>query len=388
MPDTPHDPLTGLPGRAEFHVALAAALTSPNAEIGILLVGIDDFGNVRKMLGHAVGDAVLKSIGERLAKEAGDAAMVARTGDTEFALLVPGIEANAHCADVAQFVARSTGRDRALSSKPSLRTQIERSVRDCIAMGNFSLHYQPIVTFAEPTRLDGLEGFLRWHHPTRGLIFAGDFRPVLEEPKAARMIGSAALTEAVHQLRRWTDTGVEVGRVSLNISAVQLREGDLADEVLALLAKRGVKPDRLALELPEDIYLEPDLAPIRVALERLRDVGVRLAVDGWAQGALDLDELKRLPIEELKLDRAFVQAVANADDLGRIIGAAHAAGVMVTAEGVETTEECERLRDLGCDRAQGWLIGRPMAAIKLPAFLQKLAITEPMLSASDARLAA
>ena len=286
-----------------------------------------------------------------------------------------------HRAGVAQFCAKSSGRDRALSFKRSLSAQIETRVAACVREGNFSLHYQPIVTLTEPPRLAGFEAFLRWRHPARGLIFPADFHAVLEEPRIARLLGTAALVEAIAQVRRWIDAGIAFGRVGLNLSTVQLREEDLASEILALFATHRVAPDRLSLELPEDIYLLADLGPVRATLERLRAAGVHLAVDGWAQGEFGFEALLGLPIQELKLDRALVQDPAAEDRLAHTIARARTLGVTVTAEGVETALQRQRLADLGCGQAQGWRIGRPMAAARVPAFVARLAGEEAKLAA-------
>ena len=409
------DALTGLPGRAAFHAELAARFRGER-DCAVIVIDIDSFGAFDRARGSDGGDAMLKSLATRLPAAVGPDCFAARVDGDEFAFIVGetdparllelgqacmatvrasvpesgglGLTASigmaaapadadeawalVHAAHVAQFVAKSTGGNRALSAKPTLSAQIEKSVREGIAMGGFSLNYQPIVSLAPDGRLCGFEAFLRWHHPTRGLIFPADFRAVLEEPRAARAIGSEALTQAVYQLRRWKDAGVEVGGVSLNVSMVQLRDGDFAGEVLERLKARSVPGSRLTLELPEDIYLTPDLVPIRASLDRLVEAGVRLAVDGWAQGALAFEDLKRLPIEEMKLDRAFVSA-ADPAQLRAIVDSARGVSLSVTAEGVETADQAAMLAAVGCGRAQGWYFGRPMPSAKVPVFVTKYA---------------
>lgn len=407
----------GLPGRAEFHARLAS-LCDAGEQIGLLLVDIDMLRSVNETLGREVGDEFIAAVASRLARLVEGDGFVARIDGDEFALVQPGMEdANVlrgwaaevrvvvrepldgggaqvvltasvgaalgpadaltgweliRCADVAQFVAKSTGRDRAIPYKASLRTQIETRVRDCVALGNFSLNYQPMVTVAEPRALVGVESFLRWRHPTRGLLFPGDFRPVLEDRAAALMLGDFVIGDAIRQMRRWLDDKINFGRVSINLAAAQLRSGDVATTLLDRLAASRVPATHLMIELPEDVYLDSDLARLAIGLNRLREAGVRIAVDGFAGSAASFEDLLRLPINALKLDRAYLHDPRAEDRLAELLTTAPAHGITVIAEGVETSAQLLRLTALGCREGQGYHIARPMAAAKLPDFLRRL----------------
>ena len=413
------DPLTGLPGRAAFHARLSAHCErlAPGSQLGLLLVDIDMLRLVNDTFGRDAGDTFLREFASKLAAAVGDEGTVARIEGDEFAVLLPHLTdadelaawarrlcqliratcgandsevslsasvgaaiapddaANAwaliQCADIAQFCAKSSGRDRALRYRPSLRAQLETRVQACAASGNFGLNYQPIVTIGGQPKLVGLECFLRWRHPTRGLLFPGDFRPVLEDGRVALVVGASVLDEATQQMRRWLDQGVAFGRVAVNVSAVQLRTADFVEQLLARLARHRINAGRLSLEISEDIYLADDIAAIARTLDRLRAAGVSLFVDGWAGGGASLETLRRLPIHGLKLDRILVQTLAT-EPLRALIAEARDMGVMVVAEGVETHDQLARLSSMGCPEAQGYLIARPMPAAKVPMFVQRL----------------
>ena len=249
----------------------------------MILIDLDRFADFNAVTGQAVGNSVLVELARRLVLEVGSRGTVARIDGDEFAvLLTPCTAADVrelaqlalgavrqpvkgcsvtltasigtaiapedaavgwellNLAAIAQFVAKSAGRDRQAAAKPLMRAQIEKSVREGIASGSFGLNYQPIVTLADPPQLVGLEAFLRWHHPTRGLIVPGNFLPVLEDARLARLLGEAALREAATQARKWLDARLAFGRISLNVSMHQLREGDLAREIQTIFAARAV----------------------------------------------------------------------------------------------------------------------------------------------------
>lgn len=413
------DELTGLIGRAAFHERLATLCERPDAAVALALVDLDMLRCINETLGRPSADVFLVDLARRLEPIVEGDGFAARIDGDEFALIQPGIDdptalkvwaagiaATARApvkvegvefaltasvgaamlpldadgawelirsADVAQFVAKSTGRDRAVPYKTSLRTQIENRVKECVASGNFGLHYQPILTLAEPRRVVEVECFLRWRHPARGLLFPGDFRPVLEDRAAALLLGGFVIDEAARQIRRWIDQGVAFGRVSVNLSAAQLRLPDFARDVLARLAAKRAPPAQLSVELPEDAYVSGDLALLAAQLERLRGEGVRVVVDGYAGSAATLSELQRLPIDALKLDRSVTQEDRAANRLGLWVKRAADHGVAIVAEGLETAEQLERLVELGCTLAQGYFLARPMAAAKLPDFLKRLA---------------
>ncbi len=408
------DSLTGLPGRGAFFALVAEALARSEETVGVILIDIDGFGGVNAVLSAQMGDKVLIELATRLVREVGEKATVARYGGDEFAVVMAGCTAATlrelaqsclavvrqplpgvqllltasvgtaigpkdaaeeweliNFAGLAQFVAKTAGRDRVVAAKPLMRKQIERSVRDGVASGAFGFAYQPIVTLQGSPRLVGLEGFLRWHHPSRGLIFPGSFLPLLEDARMARLLATFALGEVAAQARLWLDRQLDIGQVALNLSAHQLREGGLVREIESALAERRVPLTMIALELPSDAYLLPDLASLRATLETLRARGITVTVDSGPSASFDLAALQRLPIDCIKLGRTFDKDPSVART-ANIIQAIHAADLIVGAEGVETVEQHDLLASAGCDRAQGWRIGRPMPAGKLPAFITRL----------------
>jgi len=412
VPDV--DRLTGLITRLGFQVAVAAALRKRDAAVGLILIDIDEFAGFNGVLGRAAGNAALIELARRITHEMGRDALIARFADDEFAVLLHDTDAATlrdlarlclgvvrqplkggallmtasvgtalspidategweliNQAAVAQFLAKSAGRDRVVAAKPLLRKQIERSVHEGIAERRFGLNYQPIITLGDQTRLAGVEAFLRWHHPTRGLIFPAKFLPILEDPRMALILGEDALRSAAEQACTWIKRRFDFGRITLNVSMHQLRSETLPDDVSAIFARENVPHSRLSLDLPTDVFTltaQPDAV---ARIDRLHALGVTLTVDAGAAEAFDLDVLRALPIASIRLRRGF------ADDLSplafnRLMRSVHEAGLTTIAEGVETVEQRDMLAAAGCDMAQGWSIGRPMPPARIATFAERL----------------
>lgn len=413
--------LASLPGRQAFfdHLRETCALVGESGRPVLLaIIAADDLDRIVAQLGPDAGEAVLAEMAHRLEQARGPDGMLARIDGEEFAIVVAGLEDDSairfwgaelstrlrapyraagleiaasasvgiaqgpedggdpwllmRSAEMASFAARASGGDRATRFRPLLRTQLVQRVRDCRNAGNFTLHYQPIVALAEPRRLAGAESLLRWRHPTRGLLFPPDFRPVFEDERAAPLIGEFVIEEAALQLSKWIDVGLNISRLSINAASSWLRTPGILASVSKALSRRRVPPSMLAVEIAEDIYCAPDFADLAGRLEALRATGVELLVDGWAQGMASPSALRALPLDGIKLDRV-VLAQSTDEELRALLAEAAANGLRVIAEGVETEEQAARLCALGCGYAQGWLFARPMAGVKLPAFRDKLA---------------
>ena len=416
-----HDPLTGLPNRALFVDRLEQALAR-NARlpalVAVLFVDLDRFKVVNDSLGHAAGDRVLMALSERLRAVLRPSDTVARFGGDEFtvlctdlvgeeelfviaeriteALVAPfdlggaavvltasiGIaltgrdHQDAHTlirnADAAMYRAKERGNarwllfDEAIHRRAVQRLETEVALRHSLEAGDFRVHYQPIVD-AERAELAGFEALVRWEHPTQGLVAPSGFIALAEETGLIEQLGSWVLTEACLQARRWIECGA-IGRSSLmsvNVSPRQLVNPSICDLVAAALQAGGLRPQDLCLEITESALIE-DIDTTMAALEALHGLGVRLAVDDFGTGYTTLKNLKRFPIDIIKVDASFIAGLGR--DRGdaaitmAVIRLAHALGMVTIAEGVETQEQLELLRTLGCDLVQGFHVGAPLAA--------------------------
>jgi diguanylate cyclase (GGDEF)-like protein len=413
--------LAALPGRQQFleHLAsLGGQADGQEREVMLALVSADELDRIAGSLGAQSGDAILGQLAQRLAALAGPGQLVARIDRDELALVAPaqpsqdamgqwsaelsawlrqpyhaagldiavpasvGVAQGPVCgaaawallrsAELAQFVARASGGDRVSIYRPTVRSQLRQRVQECLRAGNFTLHVQPILSLAAPRQLVGVECLLRWRHPTRGLLFPPDFRPLFEDPDVAPLIADFVVREAAAQARRWLDRGVDFGQLSINVAVAWLRLPDMLSTMTRTLAAARLPAGCLALELPEDLCCAPDLDRLTRRMAELRAAGVALLVDGWALGMTPPAALAALPVAGLKLDRSLL-SVDRQDMLAALVAEARAHGLSVIAEGVETEEQAARLLAAGCERAQGWLFARPMPGSKLPAFCERLA---------------
>ncbi|HEY2705006.1 MAG TPA: EAL domain-containing protein [Candidatus Dormibacteraeota bacterium] len=415
-----HDPLTGLPNRALFVDRLEQALVRNlrrSSTIAVLFVDLDRFKVVNDSLGHAAGDRVLSVLGERLCSVLRPGDTVARFGGDEFTVLCTDLEdekeafaiaeritavlatpfdlegaavvltasigialatadhPDAHTlirnADAAMYRAKEHGRarwllfDEAIHRRAVERLETEVALRRSLEAGDFRLHYQPIVD--ADGGLAGFEALVRWQHPSRGLVAPADFIPLAEETGLIERLGAWVITEACRQARRWQ--GMRPGGhpllMSVNVSARQLRTLSMGELVVDALRSGGLPPQDLCLEITESALIE-DVDATMEALEALHAVGVRLAVDDFGTGYTTLKNLKRFPIDIIKVDASFVAGLGR--DRGdaaitmAVIRLAHALGMVTVAEGVETEQQLDLLRTLGCDMVQGYHLGRPLPA--------------------------
>jgi diguanylate cyclase (GGDEF)-like protein/PAS domain S-box-containing protein len=421
------DSLTGLPNRAAFRERLGlefARARRGGAPFAVHYLDLDHFKDVNDTLGHPVGDRLLCAVAERLAASIRETDMVARFGGDEFAVLqdnvgspaaierlavkigevvsapydlggnristsasigivpyradIPDIDAMMMKADLALYRAKSDGRNvfhvyvDALDDETRERVAIGEELRHAVERNELELYYQPQVDMASGA-IVGLEALLRWNHPKRGQLAPEVFVPIAETTGSIVAIGDWVIGEACRQIARWREVPGKPPLVAVNLSGVQFKLVAHLDQiVIENLTRHRLPPDCLELELTESVLLETTQRHGK-ALERLRQVGVRLAIDDFGTGYSSLDYLRAFHVSRLKIDRRFIDdVIGNADDRAitrATIGLAHALGIEVVAEGVETAAQRDFLLEAGCRLAQGFLFGKPMPAAKATALL-------------------
>ncbi|HVF74920.1 MAG TPA: EAL domain-containing protein [Acidimicrobiales bacterium] len=416
-----HDALTALPNRTLFMDRLRNALARGvrgGVATAVLFLDLDRFKVVNDSLGHAAGDTLLQQVGERLRRVLRPGDTIARLGGDEFAVLCEDLSdqrqvaevanrvqrvldqsfvidgAEVHVsgsigialatdpdatpesllrdADAAMYRAKDRGRaryevfDQALRTQAMRRLDIENALRRAVDGNELRVHYQPEVDLITGV-VTGAEGLVRWQHPEQGLLLPGAFIPVAEETGLIVPLGMWVLEEACRQRRAWTDAHPEwpaLG-ISVNISARQLAGSELPEQVAAVLARHGVPPAALCLEITETVLMD-DVEVVSVALDALRRLGVRVAVDDFGTGYSSLVYLKRFPVRRLKVDRRFVDGLGHDPDdaaiVAGVVSLAHALGLEAVAEGVERPEQLAALRATECDLAQGFHWSAPLPA--------------------------
>jgi len=425
---TTRDGLTGLADRASYLVRLAgaaAAHAGTPGSVAVVLLDLDRFKAINNSMGHALGDNVLVSVARRLEQAAGDVDLLARFGGDEFLALVTdptgGAEAQAAAfvarvrdvlaqpipvddaevfldasvgvalntfgaddpddllahAEAAMYQAKLRGGFGAETFDESLRIEVldrmatEHALRRAIERSELLLHYQPVVEVKGAATV-GFEALIRWGHPEQGLVAPGRFIPVAEESGLILPIGAWVLEEACHQLRDWQcgpEGAAWVGRgtVDVNLSARQIDDPGIVATVEEILARTGLAPAHLTLEITESALMR-DAAAALVVLRALKELGVSLAIDDFGTGYSSLSYLQRFPLDVLKVDRMFVQELdtgSGREIVAAVISLAHTLGLEVVAEGVETEQQLETLRALDCDFAQGYLFSRPVPAAEV-----------------------
>jgi diguanylate cyclase (GGDEF)-like protein/PAS domain S-box-containing protein len=422
-----HDPLTGLPNRVLLAERLEEALaraTEDGTVLAVLLVDLDQFKNVNDSLGHHTGDELLTQVAPRLRAAAGPADTVARFGGDEFVVLCEGLAgpwealeaarrlsaawaepfrlgdddvyisgsagvAVAHAgradaaallreADAAMYRAKERGRgnvelyDEVMRARAYDRLRLEGDLRRALAHGDIEIAYQPIVDLRDGRPL-AVEALARWTHPERGPVSPASFIPMAEESGLIAELGRHVLRTACVQVARWRAEvpGAEELQLSVNVSARQIARGELPGDVKDALREAGLPPHALALEVTESALMEETDAPGPV-LAALRGLGVQIVLDDFGTGYSSLSYLRRFPLDGIKLDRSFVDGMAQPEAaavVAAILGMGATLGLAMTAEGIETREQAERLRELGCRRGQGYLLARPLRAAEAGAVL-------------------
>lgn len=417
-----HDTLTALPNRMTFRARLESVLktvdeTTPCA---VLYVDLDRFKPVNDTLGHQIGDLVLQAAAERIRAQLRETDVVARLGGDEFAVLIgrchgvgevtalaerlirdisspitiKGLQvligasigvayAPQHGldpdlllrnADLALYRAKSAGRGCHRAYEPGMekvvqeRRDLERDLRAALAGKQFALHYQPIVD-TDRHEITGFEALLRWQSPTRGAVSPADFIPFAEEIGFMPELGRWVLETACVEAAGWP---YEL-KVSVNLSPKQFRQADLLGHIAATLETTGLPARRLELEITETAMID-DLHSATEILEKLRKLGIQIAMDDFGTGYSSLSFLRTLPFTRIKIDRSFVQDVESKPEALAIIRAVsllcESLGVSATAEGVETERQAEILRAEGCPELQGFLISRPCPASDVPGWIE------------------
>ncbi|GGU63356.1 GGDEF domain-containing protein [Pseudomonas laurentiana] len=423
-----YDALTHLPNRTLFQDRLHTALQQADRQkawVVLMFLDLDRFKPINDSLGHAAGDRMLKDMAERLLDCVDTDDTVARMGGDEFTLLLqpratremalnrainvaeqilsslvrPFVLENREFfvtasigialspqdgselsqlmknADTAMYHAKERGKNNFqfyqadMNASALERLELESDLRHALEQNEFILYYQPQFS-GDGKRLTGAEALLRWRHPRRGLVPPGDFIPVIEELGLVVDVGDWVLREASRQLKEWHKAKVRVPKVSVNISARQFSDGQLGTRIATILNEIGVPPACLELELTESILMREVNEAMQI-LASLKNLGLSIAVDDFGTGYSSLNYLKQFPIDVLKIDRTFVDGLPEGEQDGQIaraiIAMAHSLNLAVIAEGVETHEQLEFLREHGCDEVQGYLFGRPMPANQFEA---------------------
>ena len=420
-----HDALTGLPNRTLFvdraEHAIASARRAQET-VGIAIIDLDRFKEVNDALGHDNGDAYLCQIAARLTSvlRAGDT--VARLGGDEFGLVLPNVDpasarhvldrvaeaitadaeiggvpvsseasigiafAPLHSSDVgnllqfadlAMYTAKQA-RSAIVEYTPNLvhyspeRLGLASELRRAIRGDELLLFYQPKLDL-RTGRIVSVEALLRWQHPTRGLVMPAEFIDVAESTGVIDGLTEWVLDHAVGQLAQWHAAGLDL-RVAVNVSARNLRNETLPESVLALLARHGVEPGDLEIEITETALIADPTRAINV-IRRLHDRGVRVSLDDFGQGYTSLAQLGRVPITELKIDRGFVANMLTSDEdrtiVNTVIELGHNLGLEVVAEGAENRDIIDALVEMGCDTAQGWGITAAMHPDEIPGWIDR-----------------
>lgn len=410
-----YDSLTGLANRYEMSQALEKILNSrqeSNRCCAVMLLDLDRFKQVNDTLGHPVGDVLLKQVAQRLERAVGKKGQVGRLGGDEFQVILPGrIERQSlvdlgqliihslsqpysidgqrvvigasvgvaispddgassdeliRNADLALYAAKDGGRGRYhfysqdLHADAEARSQMEEDLRDAIAKGELELFYQPVIATATE-KIAGFEALLRWQHPVKGWISPDKFVSIAEECGLISQIGEWALRTACHHLAKWPSDV----RVAVNVSTLQFANPQLPSVVTNALAQSQVDPSRLELEITESVFLNND-AGSDAMFAALKNIGVRLALDDFGTGYSSLGYLRTAPFDKIKIDQSFVRGATqegsrNGAIIASITSLAHALGMDVTAEGVETLDELDLVRQHGCSHVQGFIYERPLS---------------------------
>ena len=413
------DTLTGLPKREIFLERLDKLMSADGGNgAAVLFIDVDRFKTVNDSLGHHGGDALLTQLSQRLVLAASPN-LVSRHGGDEFTVLLEDVASTMDAVDVAttlmtslgeplqidgqeilpsvsvgvrfalpgdapadqllreadtaMYRAKKLGRQRIevfepCDSETIPRLTVEAEMRRGLEAGQFEVHYQPVVSMRDG-RVISVEALLRWNHPTRGMVSPAEFIPVAEDCGFIVQLGRWVLHEACAQTARWRTDGYELD-IAVNVSVVQLQHEGLLEDIDAALVASRLCPSRLILEITESTTVT-DPALMLSQAKRIRSLGVRLALDDFGQGTTSLRFVRRLPLDVLKIDKSFVDDLLSDDGSGggeqlavvrSVIAMAHDLGLEVTAEGIEQEQQLQILRDLGCDHAQGYLLGRPMPA--------------------------
>jgi diguanylate cyclase (GGDEF)-like protein len=417
-----HDALTDLPNRLLFRERLAEALAGANrgSKLAVLFLDLDRFKGVNDTLGHPIGDELLKMVAARLRHSVRETDTVARVGGDEFAIIQSGIEEPLDtailarrigeavrapydiaghavvvdtsigiaiapndgaepdgllkAADMALYGAKAEGRgtyrffEAAMDLRMKARSELEIALRVALAAGQFELHYQPQVN-VDDKRITGCEALLRWNHPERGMIPPAEFIPVAEEIGLIVPLGEWVLRQACLDAASWPDDI----KVAVNLSPIQVTSQNLVPIVVSALAAAGLPARRLEVEITESVLMH-NTEQNTATLHRLRELGVHISLDDFGTGYSSLSYLRKFPFDKIKIDRSFISGLPDDNESIAIVravaGLAANLDMTATAEGVETAEQLETIRALGCVEMQGYLFSRPVPLAQIMRLLE------------------
>jgi diguanylate cyclase (GGDEF)-like protein len=424
-----HDPLTGLANRALFEDRVNQALTRGErrgTELAVLFLDLDDFKTVNDSLGHHAGDRLLSATAERLHTALRSSDTVARLGGDEFAVLLEevgdtDVERTAERvvqalrepfeiegqsifitastgialtsagptttsellrgADMAMYAAKNRGKgevrlyDRTMHQDIVSRLELDAELRRALERGELTVHYQPIVHIADRA-ITGFEALVRWQHPERGLIMPELFIKFADDTGLIDAIGRFVIGSACRQVRAWqmAHPGRQALSVGVNLSARQINDPHIVETISQALAETGLPPSTLVIEFTESTVMQDSAATLERLFE-LKQLGVRLAIDDFGTGYSALSYLRRFPVDIIKIDRSFVEHVADRTDAmavtRAIIDLTKSLRLRAIAEGVEQPEQAAELLALGCEYAQGYLFGRPLEPAQAEALISQ-----------------
>jgi len=424
-----HDSLTGLPNRTSLIERVGEAIKRGrrNGEtFAVLFLDLDSFKDINDSLGHSVGDLMLQAVAERLQPVLREQDTVARLGGDEFVVTLLLLKRTEHAAvvaekllvavsgtpysiegrelsitasigisvfpddgkdvneliknaDAALYHAKKMGRNnfqfyaQDIGARAFAILSMEHSLRRALERGEFLLHFQPQMDLGSGTTV-GAEALIRWEHPEMGMVSPAEFIPIAEERGLIVAIGDWVLNEACRQNREWQQAGLAAIPVGVNLSALQFRDKNLIDKIAAALHKTGLSATFLEIELTESAVMQDSESAI-ATMRAMKEMGLHLSIDDFGTGYSSLNYLKRFPLDKLKIDRSFVRGLPHdADDAAianAVLGMARALRLKVIAEGVESGQQAEFLRQHGCDEIQGYYFGRPMPAEQFARFLQE-----------------
>lgn len=418
--DALHDGLTGLPNRVLFNDRLERSIARTKRDVqhhfAVLFLDVDRFKVINDSLGHGVGDQLLIAVANRLQEAVRPGDTVARLGGDEFTILledpqepddavsvaqriIQAVKQPFHLetrevfvttsigialssagyqrpqdvlrdADTAMYRAKAQGRsghqvfDATMHTRAVKLLELENDLRRAIDRQEFELFYQPILLIKE-RKLKGFEALVRWRHPQRGIVSPTEFVPIAEETGLILPIGRWVLNEACRQMAEWQrqfpDNPMDI---NVNLSGRQLSQTDMVEQVMQALRQSGLKPQHLILEITESVVMENPESSIAM-FERLKALGIQINIDDFGTGYSSLAYLQKFPVDTMKIDRSFISRIGqdpeNAEIVRTIVALAHGLNIKVTAEGIETEEQLEKLASLSCENAQGYLFSKPLS---------------------------
>lgn len=422
-----HDPLTDLPNRAMFNASLDRALNTAMAQfkkLGVLMLDVDNFKDVNDLMGHHAGDQLLKNFASRLMEIFGDRAVVSRLGGDEFAIMIEDVESREELAelaakvlniretffavgrslecrvsigiaafpddgrvatellrhaDLALYRAKSLGRGQMQMFEQSLLEDMQERVaminraRTAVRDGTILTYYQPKVSL-QTGELVGFEALLRWRDSCGNIRSPAEIYAAFDDLDVADMIGQTMTSQAFADMAAWRARGLDYGHVAINVSSAELRREHFVRRFIENMAKFSIDPQAVEIEITEGVFLGAGADTVRKAIDELHMCNIPLALDDFGTGFASLSHLRSLPVNTLKIDRSFVSGVATRESDSAIVSALISLGrafdMKVVAEGIEEEDQSIKLRQLGCDYAQGFLFSRPTASENVPALIQ------------------